>query len=62
MSFTQLKDGDTAISLMSNIDYSWVWFEKNIHGFIEYYHNCIEGIALQNRLERGKFTTSGLAR
>jgi hypothetical protein len=59
MSLTQLKDGDTAISLVSNINYSWVWFEKNFSGFIEYYHNGIDGIALQNRLERGELYTTG---
>jgi hypothetical protein len=59
MSLTQLKDGDTAISLVSNINYSWVWFEKNFSGFIEYYHNGIDGIALQDRLERGELYTTG---
>jgi hypothetical protein len=59
MSLTQLKDGDTAISLVTNINYSWVWFEKNFSGFIEYYHNGIDGIALQNRLERGELYTQG---
>ena len=27
------------ISLVANMDYSWVWFNKNIYGFVEFYFN-----------------------
>ena len=31
------KDG--YLSLVANIDYSWVWWEKNFYGFLEFYFN-----------------------
>ena len=37
--WTFLKDGGDYLSLVSNLDYSWVWFHKNFYGFIEYYYN-----------------------
>jgi len=37
--WTFLDDGDDYLSLVANMDYSWVWFEKNFYGFIEYYFN-----------------------
>ena len=37
--WTFLDDGDDYLSLMANMDYSWVWFEKNVYGFVEYYFN-----------------------
>ena len=37
--WTFLKDGDDYLSLTANMDYSWVWFDKNFYGFIEYYFN-----------------------
>ena len=27
------------LSVVMNIDYSWVWFKKNFYGFIEYYYS-----------------------
>jgi hypothetical protein len=30
---------DDYLSLVANMDYSWVWNEKNVHGFIEYFYN-----------------------
>lgn len=32
---------DDFISLIVNIDYSWVWHNKNCYGFIEYYYSGI---------------------
>lgn len=29
------------LSFIMNIDYSWVWFEKNFYGFIEYYYSSL---------------------
>jgi hypothetical protein len=37
--WTYLKDGGDYLSLVGNLDYSWVWFKKNFYGFIEYYYN-----------------------
>ncbi|MCK5662767.1 MAG: hypothetical protein KAI17_04730 [Thiotrichaceae bacterium] len=36
---TLLKDRETALSFVTNLDYSWSWFERNFYGFIEYFHN-----------------------
>lgn len=30
---------DSYLSLVANIDYSWVWWEKNFYGFLEFYFN-----------------------
>jgi hypothetical protein len=30
---------DDYLSLVANMDYSWVWHAKNVHGFIEYFYN-----------------------
>ncbi|MCK5096464.1 MAG: hypothetical protein KAR45_00080, partial [Desulfobacteraceae bacterium] len=30
---------DDFLSLVMNIDYSWIWFKKNFYGSIEYYHS-----------------------
>lgn len=32
------NDGEIT-SFITNLDYSWIWFEHNVYGFIEYYHN-----------------------
>ena len=37
--WTFIDDGDDYLSLVANMDYSWVWFDKNLYGFIEYYFN-----------------------
>jgi hypothetical protein len=37
--WTLLDDGDDYLSLVANMDYSWVWFKNNFYGFIEYYYN-----------------------
>jgi len=37
--WTFLDDGDDYLSLAANMDYSWVWFRKNLYGFVEYYYN-----------------------
>jgi len=66
---TRLKEGGTAIALVTNMDYSWVWFERNFYGYIEYYRNGIGETqpshylspdpALQARLQRGEAYTLG---
>jgi len=37
--WTVLNDGSDYLSVVANIDYSWVWFERNFYGFIEYFFN-----------------------
>lgn len=39
VSYTDLPAGESATSAVTNLDYSWVWFGKNLYGFIEYYRN-----------------------
>lgn len=67
VSATRLKEGGTAVSLITNMDYSWVWFERNFYGFIEYFRNGVgktqrakylaPDSALQTRLQRGEIYT-----
>ena len=40
-SFTDLENGDSATSLVTNIDYSWMWGGKNVYGYIEYFRNGV---------------------
>ena len=39
--WTFLDDDDDYLSLVANLDYSWIWFKKNFYGFVEYYFNGI---------------------
>ena len=32
---------DDYLSLVANMDYSWIWMEKNFYGFIEFYYSGI---------------------
>ncbi|OAD19646.1 hypothetical protein THIOM_004705 [Candidatus Thiomargarita nelsonii] len=69
ISLTWLKEGNKALSLVSNIDYSWVWFDKNFYGYLEYFRNGLGETqrakylspdpALQSRLQRGEIYTLG---
>jgi hypothetical protein len=64
---TRLKEGNTVVSLITNMDYSWVWFERNFYGYLEYFRNGVGETeadrypesALQTRLERGEVYTRG---
>ncbi len=56
------------LSLVANIDYSWVWWEKNLYGFLEFYYSGIGEKdyqkALRNpdileRLDRGELFALG---
>jgi hypothetical protein len=40
-SFTDLDSGDSATSLVTNLDYSWMWGGKNVYGYIEYFRNGV---------------------
>lgn len=56
------------LSLVANLDYSWVWWEKNIYGFLEFFYNGLGGSrygealvdpVIRNRLERGDLFVLG---
>jgi len=60
--------GDDYLSLVANLDYSWVWFGKNFYGFIEYYFNglgeddyqdAVQDAALLEQLARGDIFVLG---
>jgi len=64
------KDTDTDgfLSLVANIDYSWIWWKKNFYGFIEFYFNgignenyskAISDPAITERLIRGDLFVLG---
>ena len=55
-------------SLVANLDYSWVWLDKNCYGFLEYYDNGIgedkyEKVIVNpdilSRIQRGELYTLG---
>jgi len=61
---------DDFLSLVANMDYSWVWLGKNLYGLIEFYFNGLgnddysEALAdpdIIERLERGEIYTIGRA-
>ncbi len=33
------SSADDYLSLVANMDYSWVWWEKNFYGFLEFFYN-----------------------
>jgi len=67
LSTTRLTEGGTAVSFITNMDYSWNWFEHNFYGYLEYFHNDIGATeaahyltpdtAMQKRLQRGEVYT-----
>jgi hypothetical protein len=66
--WTFLDDGDDYLSLVANMDYSWVWLNKNFYGFIEYYYNglgendypqALMNSNLTERLARGELFILG---
>jgi hypothetical protein len=66
-SFTDLENGDYATSLVTNMDYSWIWGGKNVYGYIEYFRNGVgetdranyvtPGAELSARIARGELFT-----
>ena len=59
---------DDYLSLVANMDYSWVWFKKNFYGFVEYYYNglgeddyqdALREPAISERLVRGELFALG---
>jgi hypothetical protein len=66
--WTFLDDNDDYLSLVANLDYSWVWFGKNFYGFVEYYFNglgkddyqdAVLDPAITERVARGELFTLG---
>ena len=56
------------LSAVANIDYSWVWWEKNFYGLVEYYYNglgesdypdALSNPDITNRLARGELFVLG---
>jgi len=35
------KDLNGYFQFVANMDYSWIWFGKNMYGLVEYYHNSL---------------------
>jgi hypothetical protein len=59
---------DDYLSLVANMDYSWVWFKKNLYGFVEYYFNglgeddyqeAVLNPAIAERVARGELFALG---
>ncbi len=59
---------DGFLSVVANLDYSWVWWNRNIYGFIEFYYNglgdekyseAITDPAIIERINRGEIFTLG---
>lgn len=65
---TDLADSEQAVSLVANVDRSWILFDKNVYGFVEYFRSGV-GVsgdnyahidsALSDRIERGELFTLG---
>ncbi|MBN2538609.1 MAG: hypothetical protein JXB09_01015 [Deltaproteobacteria bacterium] len=59
---------DDYLSVVANIDYSWVWWKKNCYGYVEYFFNglCNDRYAeawtdpdIAGRIDRGELFTVG---
>ena len=59
---------DDYLSLVANIDYSWVWLEKNMYGLLEYFYNglgetsysqALTNPDISERIMRGELFTLG---
>ena len=51
--YTWLEDGKNQpgfVSIVANIDYSWVWWDKNLYGWIEYYYTDLGKSEYQDAL------------
>ena len=62
------RGNDNYLSLVANLDYSWVWWKKNFYGYVEYYFNglCHDRYAeawtdpdIAGRIGRGELFTLG---
>jgi hypothetical protein len=59
---------DGYLTLVANVDYSWVWWDNNFYGFLEFYLNTLcdndyghelGETDITDRLDRGEFFTLG---
>jgi len=67
VSYTELENGGSATSFVTNVDYSWTWGGKNVYGYLEYFHNGVgesdralyaePNTELSERLARGEIFT-----
>jgi len=67
LSYTSLEDGGNATSLVTNMDYSWMWGGKNVYGYAEYFHSGVgeseranyvtPNAGLSERIARGELFT-----
>lgn len=68
INLSQLQDGRDALFVDTNMDYSWNWFQHNIYGYVEWFHNSLgqtnvdlaaamADVALKARLTRGELYT-----
>jgi len=67
VSYIDLRNDAGAWSFVTNLDYSWIWWDKNIYGYIEYFRNGVgesaragyaaPNAALAARLARGELFT-----
>ena len=67
VSYTDLEHGGSATSLVTNMDYSWMWGGKNVYGYAEYFRNGVgesdranyatPNAELSERLARGELFT-----
>ena len=62
------SNGDDFLSLVANMDYSWVWWGKNFYGLIEFYYNGLGNDQysevytdpdISERIARGEMFTLG---
>jgi len=62
------SEADHYLSLVANLDYSWVWWERNWYGFLEFYYNglgendytqALSDPDLVRALDRGEIFTLG---
>lgn len=48
--YADLRNGGGAFSLVTNLDYSWMWGGKNVYGYVEYFRN---GVGTTDRTRYG---------
>ena len=64
---TELANNKRVNTLVTNVDYSWVWLEHNVYGFAEYFYNgfgeqdftLTPNAELVSRFTRGELFTTG---
>jgi hypothetical protein len=66
--FLDHTEGSDYLSLDANVDYSWVWIEKNFYGFIEFFYSgvgrtdytrAVVDPQIVERIDRGELFTLG---